>query len=185
MRKTAQPKRAAKKKAPSKAAKKKPAVKKKAKTTRKAGGRPSLFKPEYVEEARRLAEVFGAIDEEIAKFLKVTERTINRWKLEHPEFAEALALGKAGPNQRVEKALYHRAIGYSHPEEQIYVAHGVVTRVKTTKHYPPETKAIDIFLKNRSKDWRYDPARPPLDDDVPAESVKVVVSVKDARRGGD
>lgn len=184
-RKTAKPKRAATKKKPvTKTAKKKAPAKKKV-TGRHPGGRPSSFKPEYVDDARRLAEVFGAIDEEIAKYLRVTEKTINNWKLAHPEFAEALALGKAGPNQRVEKALYHRAIGYSHVEEQIFVAHGKITRVKTVKHYPPETKAIDIFLKNRSKDWRYDPARPPLDDDVPAESVKVTVSTKDARRVGD
>lgn len=185
-RKTAQPKRAATKKtakkAPAKAAKKKPAVKKKVQDIRHAGGRPTLFRPEYIDQVKRLAQVLGATDLEVAQFLGVTERTINRWKVDYPGFGKALTLGKAGPDARVEKALYHRAIGYSHPEEQIFCAFGTVTRVKTTKHYPPDTKAADIWLKNRRKDWRYDPARPPEDDDVPT-SVVVTVAVKDAKRG--
>ena len=46
-------------------------------------GRPTLFKPEYVEQAEKLA-VLGATDEEIGDFFGVSARTIYRWKLDHP-----------------------------------------------------------------------------------------------------
>jgi hypothetical protein len=45
----------------------------------------------------------------------VTEKTINTWKRAHPEFAAALARAKDVADDRVERALYERAIGYSHP----------------------------------------------------------------------
>ena len=45
---------------------------------------------------------------------------------------------------------YHRAMGYSHPEEKIFCSKdGEVTRVMTTRHYPPDTTAFIYWTKNR------------------------------------
>lgn len=117
--------------------------------------RPSAFKPEYVEQAKRLASVLGATDVEIAQFFGVSDRAIYRWKLAHPEFAKALKVGKAPANERVKRSLYLRAVGYSHEAEEVFCSNGKVTRVKTIKHYPPDTAAAIFYLCNRDKEnWK-------------------------------
>ena len=61
------------------------------KTAPAAVGRPSKFKPEYVDQARKLAQL-GATDREVAEFFNVSEQTPNTWKHVHPEFLESLKL---------------------------------------------------------------------------------------------
>lgn len=117
--------------------------------------RPSSFKPEYVEQAKKLAAVLGATDVEIAAFFGVSDRTIYRWKLEQPAFAKALSIGKVPANKRVERSLYQRAVGYSHESEEVFCTGGKVTRVKTIKHYPPDTSACIFYLCNRDPgNWK-------------------------------
>lgn len=50
-----------------------------------AMARPSKFTDAMPEQARFLAEK-GCTDAEIAAFFKVTEQTVNNWKIAHPEF---------------------------------------------------------------------------------------------------
>lgn len=120
-----------------------------------AGGRPSKFQPAFVEQARKLGEL-GATDREIGDFFEVDERTINRWKIDHPEFCQSLKVGKEVADDRVEQALYRRALGYSHDAVKIAVnASGEVTSVPFVEHYPPDTTAVIFWLKNRRReDWR-------------------------------
>lgn len=120
-----------------------------------AGGRPSKFKPEYVEQARKLAQL-GATDREIADFFKVAESTLNLWKGEHDAFSEALKVGKASADDRVEQSLYRRALGYEHDAMKIHVAgDGTITQVPYVERYPPDTTAAIFWLKNRRKEsWR-------------------------------
>jgi hypothetical protein len=40
--------------------------------------------------------------------------TLYRWKLEYPEFSRVFKLGKAAADDRVERSLYSRAVGYSY-----------------------------------------------------------------------
>lgn len=117
-------------------------------------GRPSSFKPEYVEQARKLAEL-GATDREAAQFFKVNEATLNRWKHTYPEFCESLKVGKATADDRVEQSLYRKATGYSFDSEKIFCNEGVVTRVKLVEHVPPSDTAAIFWLKNRRpEEWR-------------------------------
>jgi hypothetical protein len=120
-----------------------------------AGGRPSKFKLEFVEQARKLATL-GATDREAADFFDVNEATLNRWKHTYPEFCASLKVGKAAADERVEQALYRRAVGYSHDAVKIAVnAQGDVTKVDFTEHYPPDTTAGIFWLKNRKpEEWR-------------------------------
>lgn len=131
-----------------KAAKKAPAKKDQ---KRSKPGRPTSYSVEYVEKARTLCEL-GATTPELAEFFKVNTRTVNRWMNEHPEFCHAVKVGKASADDRVERALYERANGYSHPEEKIFCKDGMVTRVMTIKHYPPDPTACIFWLKNRKPD---------------------------------
>jgi len=102
------------------------------------GGRPSSYKPEYADQATKLC-MLGATDAELANFFNVAESTLHKWKIDYPQFSEALKEGKELSDARVAHALYTRATGYE----------------KDDKHYPPDTTACIFWLKNRRKDkWR-------------------------------
>lgn len=116
--------------------------------------RPTKFKPEFVEQARKLAEL-GATDREAAEFFEVDERTLYRWKHEHAEFCQSLRVGKETADARVEQSLYRRALGYSHDEVHITAYEGAVTMTPIIKHYAPDTTAAIFWLKNRKPaEWR-------------------------------
>ncbi|MBC2659739.1 terminase [Pseudomonas sp. MSSRFD41] len=119
-----------------------------------AGGRPTKYKPEYVQQAEKLCAL-GATDSEMADFFEVTISTFSLWKVKHPEFSEALKGGKDIADRRVETALYNRAMGYSHEETDVRVVDGAVVMTPMIKHYPPDTTAAIFWLKNRKpQEWR-------------------------------
>jgi len=120
-----------------------------------AGGRPSKFRPEFTEQAAKLAAL-GATDREAAEFFGVSEATLHRWKHEHPEFCESLKVGKEQADARVEQSLYRRALGYTHDAVKIAVnAAGEITQVPFVEAYPPDTTAAIFWLKNRKPgEWR-------------------------------
>lgn len=118
-------------------------------------GRPSKYRKEYAEQARKLCAQLGATEADIAQFLGVATRTVERWKIEHKDFCRALKLGKKVADERVEQSLYRRATGYMHESEKIFQYEGKVVRAKTVEQYPPDTTACIFWLKNRDKaNWR-------------------------------
>ena len=132
-------------------------ARKAAKDTKQAkgpGGRPSSFKPAFVEQGRKLAEL-GATDREIADFFGVAERTIHRWQHDFPEFCQALKVGKDAADDRVEKSLYRRAVGYSHDAVKIMQFQGQEIMVPYEEHHAPDVTACIFWLKNRRREqWR-------------------------------
>lgn len=119
-------------------------------------GRPSLYSPEMAERAFVFAQQ-GATDPEIAAGLGVDVSTLYRWRHEYQEFCEATRLGKEAPNERVERSLYHRSVGYSHPAVKIFMPAGAKAPVYApyTEHFPPDTAAASLWLRNRQPDkWR-------------------------------
>lgn len=81
--------------------------------------RTTSYRDEYAETARAVAHA-GATDREVAEFLKILERTVHRWKHLHPNFAEALVMGKQAADRRVEQSLYRKATGHSFDVEKIF-----------------------------------------------------------------
>lgn len=117
-------------------------------------GRPTKYKSEYAEQARKLC-LLGATDIQVADFFGVCEKTIYIWKKEHPKFLQSLKEGKDTNDAKVERSLLERATGYCHPEEKIFNNNGEIVRAETTKHYPPDTTAAIFWLKNRQPEkWR-------------------------------
>jgi hypothetical protein len=119
-------------------------------------GQPSAYRPEFVDQARKLCHL-GATDAELADFFGVTEMTVNNWKKAHPEFAVALLEAKSEADAKVVHALYRRALGYEHPAVKIAAdpKTGDHIAVPYIEHYPPDTTACIFWLKNRQKrDWR-------------------------------
>ena len=117
-------------------------------------GRPSDYRPEFVEQARKLCEL-GATDIDLADFFEVDVRTIYRWKHDHDEFCQALKAGKEIADERVERSLYQRAVGYTFEATKIFNASGSPLIVPYREHVAPDTTACIFWLKNRRKnEWR-------------------------------
>lgn len=119
-----------------------------------AGGRPSKFKAEFVSQAQKLCEL-GATDEDLADFFEVAIRTIANWKAEHSEFLQALKGGKDQADDRVERSLYQRAVGYTYDAVHFSSYQGGVTETPYREHVPPDVTAQIFWLKNRRPEhWR-------------------------------
>lgn len=126
-----------------------------------SGGRlgKKLWNPDYVRMALPLGEAC-LTDLQVSKILDVSTWTLNDWKKKYPKFASALKQGKEMSDEMVEKSLYQRAVGYSHPDVDIRtvaIGGGVSQIVKTdiVKHYPPDPTSCIFWLKNRQpENWR-------------------------------
>lgn len=117
-------------------------------------GRPTKFKKAFIAQAEKLCRL-GATDEEVADFFGVDVRTIYRWKGSNEEFCQSLKAGKELADERVERSLYARALGYKHDEVDIRVVDNVLVQTPIVKHYPPDTTAGIFWLKNRRPgEWR-------------------------------
>ena len=119
-------------------------------------GRPSSYRDEFARQGKMLCEM-GATDQEIADFFEVDVRTVYRWKHDHEEFCQALKVGKDAADNRVERSLYQRAIGYEQDEVKIFMPASASEPVYApfrAKVAPDVTAAI-FWLKNRKKgEWR-------------------------------
>lgn len=117
-------------------------------------GRPSLYKDEYDEQARKLC-LLGATDPELADFFSVNIDTIYEWKNVHPTFSDAIKRGKIQADSNVADRLYQRAMGYEHPEVDIRVVNQEIIKTNITKIYAPDPTAAIFWLKNRQRaKWR-------------------------------
>ena len=121
-----------------------------------AAGRPTKYDSKFAGQAEKLCQL-GATDQEIADFFGIEVRTVYRWKVDNDEFCQALKAGKETADDRVERSLYQRAIGYEQDEVKIFMPAQAADPVYApfrAKIAPDVTAAI-FWLKNRRKDeWR-------------------------------
>jgi hypothetical protein len=120
-------------------------------------GRPSKFDPKYTAQAKKLCDRFGATDADLAAFFDVSTTAIKDWKIKHAEFAAALKVGKDAADDRVERSLFERAVGYSYDAVKIFMPKDAITPVYApyVEHVPPDVNAATFWLNNRRKaDWR-------------------------------
>jgi transcriptional regulator with XRE-family HTH domain len=131
-----------------------------------AGGRPSkyekLVKPRLFEisEWRRV----GWTEEEIAKELGLSRRTLAQYKHLYPEFLRALKNETEELVKELRGALVRRAKGYQYIEiKKIYERNEdgqlVHTRTEeTTRSQPADVAALNLALKNFDREnWSNDP----------------------------
>ena len=117
-------------------------------------GRPTDYKDEYAEEAKKLCE-YGLTDAQMAEFFGVSIPTFNAWKGKHPEFLKSLKAGKEIADDLVVRSLYQRAVGYDYHEDKIFNNQGEELIVPTIKHQPADVSAIKLWLVNRRGDeWK-------------------------------
>ncbi len=127
----------------------------KPKKSPKKNGRPTKYKKQYNEQARKLC-LMGYTDAQLANFFGVAESTINNWKLDHTGFLESLKAGKEIADANVTASLYEKAIGYSCKDTKFATFEGKITdEQEYTKNYPPCPISIKYWLNNRQPErWR-------------------------------
>jgi hypothetical protein len=103
-------------------------TKKKPRDQLQKNGRKSTFLVQYVDVARRMAYL-GATDRDLAAAFNCTIKCIWDWKVLHPAFGEALKVGKKEADERVERSLYQKAIGYSYDAVKIFLPYGSTTPI--------------------------------------------------------
>lgn len=119
------------------------------------GGRPSEYEGIDLEQVRFLMEKKGFTDQDLADFYGKSRTTITNWKAAHPEFLATINIGKDVADGRVERSLFERACGYTHPDVHIAVIEGAVVQTPITKYYPPDPASMIFWLKNRKPGtWR-------------------------------
>ena len=137
-------------------------------------GRPTSYKPEYAEQARKLCYL-GATNADLADFFGVNVRTVERWLSDNEIFRRAVKGGKKQLDDRVERSLYHRAVGYQADAVKIFMPAGSTEPVYAPyrENVQPDTTAAIFWLKNRRPEqWR----------ETSAQTNTVVVVVEDKLR---
>lgn len=117
-------------------------------------GRPEDYRPEYVATARAMCRL-GATDFDLATEFGVTTDTIWRWRCKYSEFSDATLEGKEAFDNRAERSLAMRAVGYSYHSEKVFNYEGQIIRAPIVEHVPPDVNACRLWLMNRRPDkWR-------------------------------
>jgi hypothetical protein len=120
------------------------------------GGRKSKYRPEFLERAKALAAA-GATDWQISRDLGTNRTTLWNWGAAHPEFLDAIRQSKTLSDERMERSLYERGIGYSFDAVKVFMPAGSKEPVYApyTEHVPPDPASMIFWLKNRRPDrWR-------------------------------
>jgi hypothetical protein len=110
-------------------------------------------KPKYRKEFARIAKAMGrqgATDYDLAQEFEVATSTIWRWCSKYPEFCNAIKVEKASYDDRVERSLAQRALGYSYHAEKPFQYQGEVVKVQYVEHVPPDVAAAKFWLLNRA-----------------------------------
>lgn len=145
----------------------------------------------------------GMTDAELSKRIGISESTLNKWKVKHPEFKAALAKGRNKADDRVEAKLFKRCMGYEVTEteewqdlvpiertiehedgtkEVIRTKKMMPTKKKTTvKHIQPDTTAMIFFLKCRRPDL-YGQIAQTSDPEAESEFKKLIASMEAAAK---
>lgn len=125
-------------------------------TEQRPVGRPTKYTDKTAEQAYKLY-LLKATDEEVADFFGVSVSTLFNWREEHSEFLEATTQGKLPADSEVAAKLRERALGYSHKAVKIFLPAGASEPVyaEYVEHYPPDTQAASLWLRNRQPEkWR-------------------------------
>jgi hypothetical protein len=132
-------------------------------------GRPTLYDPAVCEQAHNYC-LLGATNDELAGFLGVSARTIDRWIADRADFGDAVRRGRVVADSRVARGLYDRAVGYDRTNERFVMVGGELKAITSTVRYPASVQACIFWLRNRRRQtWREAPNAAPADyglDDI-------------------
>ena len=108
----------------------------------------------------------GLTDKQIYENIGISYTTFYQWKIDYPEFAEALKEGKEEADIKVENALFKTAVGYEYQEitqermpirddEGKIIDYELQVTKVVHKQVAPNTTAQIFWLQNRKSDvWK-------------------------------
>jgi hypothetical protein len=128
----------------------KPPQVKKEKT--KTGPKPKFQTEDGIIDLIYRLGLLGLGNREIAQALDIHLKTFEYWLKTYKEVWEVVRAARVESSGRVANALFKKAIGYSHPDTQVFLYRGEPIIVPTIKHYPPDTGAACFWLKNKTRD---------------------------------
>lgn len=108
------------------------------------------YRSDLDEKVYKLA-LYGLTDREITEVLDIRMGTWDQWKRKNPSLQAALDKGRLIADIEVAQSLYRRAVGFEINTEQIVSTREGIIRVPTRTYYPPDMKAVQMWLSNRSK----------------------------------
>jgi hypothetical protein len=112
------------------------------------GGRPTIWREEFLQLAYRYA-LLGASDKKIIEWFGVSERIFYQWKAQKPEFAQMLNKGRQEADGTVANSLFRSATGYYKKTEKSTPAGPVTVR----EWFPPGAAQQIFWLKNRAPEF--------------------------------
>lgn len=132
-------------------------------------GRPTEYSPTMCEVVDALEHASSTLT--VAHVLGVSRKTVYLWMERYPAFLQSVKEAMERSIDRVEVALFERAIGYEHPEEKIFQYEGEPVKVPTTKRFAPSDLACMFLLKNRRPEhWR-----DKIEHEVRAEPIQFIM----------
>ena len=126
----------------------------------------------------------GFQDNEIAKKIGVTPKTICEWKRRSKLIRDALNKAREQFHKELEEAMYKRALGYyvdEWVEEYRYDKHGneaLVYKKKTRKHIPP-SETMQIFIAKHDIRGKWNDDR--TDADKQEQAARIAKLQKEAK----
>jgi AcrR family transcriptional regulator len=114
-----------------------------------AGGRPTGYDPKTHPQLAAILASRGTTVAEFADAVGMTDRTVRNRFRNYPEFADAFKFAASAFDERVERALAERAIGYEVDSEEIRVVDGKLLHIPVRRQFPPDVGAATLYLTNR------------------------------------
>lgn len=99
-------------------------------------------------------------EEQIAKKLGISRRSLENYKKQHKELQEAIRGGREDLVIELKETLKRKAQGYHYKETKTVIRDEGGRKVKIVEQYEkyaqPDTGAIHLLLKNLDETWRND-----------------------------
>lgn len=117
----------------------------------------SVIKP-HIDEIRKAVEC-GATIPEIAASLNISASTLNKYKAEKKELADAFARGREQVVIEIKAALLKKALGFEYEEEKRVGrkdkdGENIILIEKYKRYSAPSETAAGMLLRNYDKEWR-------------------------------
>ncbi len=96
-------------------------------------GRPSKYDKIDLQQVVIAGEL-GLTEIELCKFFAISKATLTKYKKQYPDFIASLKKGKDVADEKVVRALYRKATGYSHPDVHIINKRGSSINTYINKH---------------------------------------------------
>jgi hypothetical protein len=114
----------------------------------------------YIDKVRDWIQLLT--EDQIAKRLGVGHTSLQKYKKEHPELAQALKEGREELVENLKMTLKKKAQGFYYEETKTVVKQEDGAEVKIIERYKkyaqPDTGAAHLLLKNLDESWRNDDA---------------------------